>query len=193
MAVSELQKSEVKRLLSEGRKIEAIKYLKSTFNLDLKQAKELADHIEDEMAPNEFTRPVTAATTPKAKGNVGRRVGLVFFIIGLGFLAIGVINFVQDSKQMGGSVLVIGRVQSNPSQPTIEYEFEGQVYYYYSSVSSNPPSYYIGEEVEVFVDPSYPENVIINTVTDRWFLIIFMGGMGLFFSFFGFIAMKLFK
>lgn len=193
MAVSELQKNEVKRLLSEGRKIEAIKYLKSSFDLDLKQSKELADHIEDEMEPGEFKRPSMTSSIPKVRSKVGGRVGLVFFIIGLGFLAIGIINFVQDSKQIDESVLVIGRVQSNPSQPTIEYEFEGQVYYYYSSVSSDPPSYYVGEEVEVFVNPSYPENAIINTVTDRWFLIIFMGGMGAFFSFFGFIAMKLFK
>lgn len=190
MAVSDQQKNEVKRLLSEGRKIEAIKYLRSEFSLDLKKAKSLADHIEDEMVPSEFKKPSLRSSRSQGK-NTGKLIRGIFFVIGLIFLSIALINFLDNQDQIAGSEQVIGKVIDSPSQPTIEYIYNDTSYYYYSSVSSSPPSYYLGEEVEVFVNPNSPENAIINTITERWFLIIFMGGMGSVFALVGFAVMWL--
>ena len=43
--------------------------------------------------------------------------------------------------------------------------------------------YYIGEQVNILVDPAAPSHVVIDTYMERWFLITLLGSMGtLFFS-----------
>lgn len=190
MAVSEDQKQKVKQLLIEGRKIEAIKYLRATFGLDLKAAKKLADHIADEMEPIHHQRP-SLTSRSKKQGCRGKAIGVLFFGIGVIFLLLAIINIVLDVKQISESELVIGEVISNPSQPTIGYEFNGKKFSAISSVSSNPPSYHIGEEIEVYVHPDYPKDSIINTFTERWFLVVMFFGMGAVFSIVGLVTIKL--
>ena len=181
MAVSHQQKNQVNRLLKEGRKIEAVKFLRNEFRISLKKAKILADAIEAEMESSDFEKPkITPAF--KRSNKAGKAVGFIFFGIGLIFLAIAFVAFINNQKQIESSDLVIGVVVSNPSSPTIKYEYQGETYYYYSSTSSSPPNYYLGEEVEVYVDSEFPQDAIVNTVTERWFIIILMGGMGTVFS-----------
>lgn len=191
MAVSDQQRSKVESLLKQGHKIEAIKYLKKEFRLDLKKAKILADTIEAEIDPSEFARPSMTPSLEKGRKSA-KIVGGIFFTIGLIFLGFGVSLFISDINQIENSVLVIGEVVSDPSQPTIEYMYNDSVYYYYSTTETNPPSYHLGEKVEVYVDVDYPDIAIVNTFSDRWFLIVFMGGMGSIFSLVGFAAMRLF-
>ncbi|QSE98234.1 DUF3592 domain-containing protein [Fulvivirga lutea] len=189
MAVTEDQKQKVKELLSEGRKIEAIKWLRETFSIGLKEAKILAEHIEEEMHPSEFKSP---SFTPNARRDkMGKRITAVFAIIGLIMMGFAIVDASIDSKLASTGIETKGKVIDNPAQPVIEYSVNDSIYYYYSTTSSSPPSYYIGEEVDLFINPDNPSHVLVNTFTDRWLLEAILGGMGLIFTLVGLSVNKL--
>jgi hypothetical protein len=192
MAVTDQQKREIKALLSSGRKIEAIKYIRENFQLDLKQSKLLVDHIEEEMEPSEFHKTIFVRAAAKTqKGCGGKFIGLFFAVTG--FIMLGIVTWIylDQENQISESILVVGSVVSNPSQPTIEYSYKGNNYYCYATVTSNPPSYDIGEEVEIYINKNDPEITLINTITERWFVIILLGGMGVLFSGLGLLVYKI--
>ena len=165
MGVTRQQKEKVRQLLKNGRKLEAIKYVREQFGLDLRQAKLLVEEVEE-------TLPVDAASTVSNIPSQ-RPTGCflwIFVVIGAGFLSAAIWLFVINYQKKENGILVIGRVVEYPSQPTIAYEVGGEVFHYYSDVSSEPPSYEIGEEVEVYVDPDYPENAMVNTFTESYLL-----------------------
>lgn len=192
MAVTEKQKQEVRQLLIEGRKIEAIKYVRQQFNLDLQQSKTLVGHVEADIEPSEFKQASRPMPARALKGGcVGKVIAGFFGFIGVFLLGIALLIYYIDALQIDRSELVIGKVISNPSQPTIEYEYQGEVYQYYSTVQSNPPSYEMGEEVEVYVDTDDPDNVIINTISERWIAIIILGIIGTVFSGVGLLVFRL--
>ncbi|MEQ8244618.1 DUF3592 domain-containing protein [Fulvivirga sp.] len=183
MAVTEKQKQEVRQLLIEGRKIEAIKYIRENFGLDLLQSKTLVEHVEADIEPWEFKNASRSAPAkPLKAGCAGKGIAIIFGSIGAIMLSIAIYIYYTDAEQIERSELVIGTVVSNPSQPTIEYEYKGETYQYHSDVQSNPPSYDMGEEVEVYVDTDNPNNAIINTITERWFAIIILGIIGTVFT-----------
>ncbi len=192
MAVSEKQKQEVRQLLIEGRKIEAIKYIRENFGLDLRQSKTLVEHIEQDIEPWEFKRASRSGPKkPLRAGCASKGIGLVFGGIGMIMLGIAFYIYSSQSNQISRSELVMGTVVSNPSQPTIEYQYNGEVYQYYSSVQSNPPSYVMDEKVEVYVDTDNPNNAIINTITERWFAILILGIIGVVFVGVSALAIKM--
>lgn len=179
MQVSEEQKQHVRAMLIHGQKIEAIKYLRDNFGLSLKDSKRLAELIDEDIADDEYlgTPPVFNRAGSKA----GSSIGLIFGIIGAIMLSIITYLFISHQNFLKTAVSVPGVVVSSPSQPVIDYEYNGEMYSYYSAVTSNPPSYEMGEQVEVFVNPNNPNDVIVNTFTERWFVITLIGGMGLLF------------
>ncbi|HNP19288.1 MAG TPA: DUF3592 domain-containing protein [Fulvivirga sp.] len=191
MAVSQIQKDEIKRLLVEGKKIEAIKYIRSNFNLDLKEAKTLADHIEVEYDIHDYERATIGNSQKRKPTNATRTIGKVFMSLGLLIFFIAIFIYFQQAKLSEKSIMVIGTVEGNLAQPTFKYEFNGNTYRYLSSVTSNPPSYYLGEEVEIFVDTENPENILVNTILDRWFFILFISGFASLFSVVGFTIYKI--
>ena len=183
MAVTEKQKQEVRQLLIEGRKIEAIKYIRTNFGLDLRQSKTLVEHVEKEIEPYEFKNASRSAPTkPLKAGCTGKSIGAIFGSIAAILISIAVYIYSSHATQISRSEKVIGTVISNPSQPTIEYEYKGEIYEYHSSVQSNPPSYVMGEQVEIYVDMYNPNNAIINTITERWLAIIILGIIGIVFA-----------
>ncbi len=190
MAVTEYQKNEVKSLLAKGNRIQAIYYLRTNFNLNLIEAKMLAEQIEKEMDPSEFVKAEMPKQLLSAKPNSGKFIFLFFAGVGAILLSIGIYIFINQSSQIEKSILVEGVVVSNPAQPTIQYEYQGQTYTYYSSVSSNPPSYVIGERVEIYIDTENPNNAIVNTITDRWFAILLLSIMGGIFLFVGLLVFR---
>ena len=192
MAVSDEQKTHVRSLLIEGRKIEAIKYVSDNFGLGLKESKELVDLIDQDIAEHEYIK--TGMRMAKKVGrNAGKLVGGIFAFIGLIFLVIVTFVFISNQELANNGVVVTATVVDDPYQPTFEYVFEGDTLYYYSSTSSDPPSYHLGEQVEMFVNPVNPYDTLVNTFMDRWFLIVLLGGMGAVFFGIGLVSFLAFR
>ncbi len=178
MNVSEEQKLEVRKLLIEDKKILAIKYLNENFGLGLEDAKKMAEMIEDDIIKDASVASLEARSGEFLKNKMGCIVGRIFSIVGFILLAIATIVFFNDQNTVNNGVLVTGTVISNPSQPVIEYEIDGQTYTHQSSVTSTPPSYVLGEEVSIYVDVDDPTDILIDTFSDRWLIVTILGVMG---------------
>ena len=73
--------------------------------------------------------------------------------------------------------------------PEYQYELDGRVYRYHSNTSTSPPSVTVGHAVMLWVDPAYPERVLIDTFAERYLLIAILGPLGLLFSVIGLLPL----
>jgi len=190
MDVPEEQKLHVRNLLKEGKRILAIKYLSENFGLGLKNAKKIADLIEqDIIADGEMTGLTKDRSLPDLSGCF---IGKLFKIISLIFFGIASYFLIDDYQLISNGEEVVATVISNPSKPIFEYQIDGKNYNYEATISSSPPSYYIGEEVSMYVNLEHPDEVLINTFTDRWLGIVILSFMGFVFLGVGAVTSKIF-
>jgi hypothetical protein len=189
MDVPEEQKQQVRQLLKEGKRIMAIKYLTENFGLGLKDAKRMADLIQQDIIDDgEMVGQIKDRSLPSMKGCF---IGKLFKIISVIFFGFMSYFFIDDYQLVADSHQATATVISNPNKPIMEYEVDGSKYTYESDVSSTPPSYHIGEEVDIYVNATDPQEVLIDTFTDRWLVMTVLGSMGLVFFLMGLTTSKL--
>lgn len=116
----------------------------------------------------------------------------VFFLIGLG-LMVGAWfmydhqkNFLSAASFTQGRVTDLARNSDSDGDtfaPVVAFTTpQGTEVEFTSSVSSNPPSFAVGEIVEVAYHADNPLNAQINTFWSLWLGVIILGGMGVFFA-----------
>jgi hypothetical protein len=125
-------------------------------------------------------------------GRVWIWVGGVFAAIGLLFVAIAAWLYLNDRSFAAGGErapgVVIEMAGSGGSdgysyRPVVEFrDAQGQRHVFTSSVSSNPPRYSRGEAVEVIYAPASPDEAVIDSFLDRFFLPLMFGGLGTLFA-----------
>jgi hypothetical protein len=174
LSVPEHDKKHIRSLLIEGRKIEAIKFIKSTYGLSLKEAKRLIDLVDLTIGPNEYAQTISS----KPAKNVEKIVASVFLVTGILMLFIAVFIFMKNEEFISRGITGRAVVISNPAKPVFEYEYQGVTHQYQTNTESNPPSYAIGEEVDIFIDPDNPDNILVDTFLDRWLAILIVGSLG---------------
>lgn len=179
-AADEVLRAEVKSLLASGKKIEAIKMAKETLGVRLKGAKLWVEDTEREMDPHYRPHPVKA---------LGSGIVVLFVFITLGVLFMGGATYIyyRQFQSIEQSDLIKGKVVSmrengdGLSAPVIEYEWQGKKWVYASKTYSSPPSFTVDEEVPVYVNRQQPDDVTVDTFSERWLLILILGGLGFFF------------
>jgi hypothetical protein len=107
-------------------------------------------------------------------------------------LSIAAVIFYFDQKASNQYTHIEGVVARNQSingmsRPIITYSWEGKDLTYMSTSYTNPPAFERGEKVELFVNPNDPEDVYINSFSQRWLAMTIVGGIGIFFL--GFLAL----
>ena len=108
-------------------------------------------------------------------------VGRIFSGVGLIFMVVVFLLLWLDQKKARNSSRVIGTVSSldygssGTAAPVIGYRVNGKKQYIHGTVWSSPPSYEVGEEVELLISGSRPDQVIINSFFERYFLISLFG------------------
>jgi hypothetical protein len=128
--------------------------------------------------------------------DVVRIVRYLFGLVGAGLL-IGALllvqntrSFLADAVSAQGVVLeLVGRSSSDSSgtsytyAPMVQFETtEGRAVTFVSSTSSNPPSYRVGETVEVLYPADEPERARLHGWFSLWGAAAILGGMGTVFS-----------
>jgi len=185
MPISEDKKRYIRELLIAGKKIEAVRFIKKDFGLSLVEAKRLIDLVDITIADTEYkyVRNLRKNRAPK------KIIGLVFTFVGFAMLGGAMYEYISNEEFIQNGVRGKATVISNPSQPDFEYIFEGQSYQYQSTIESSPPSYHIGEQVDIFINPQYPSDILVDSFTDRWLIIVILGSMGGIFFLIGVFAM----
>jgi ribosomal protein L7/L12 len=189
----EILKAEIKRLLAGGKKIQAIKLAKDTLRIRLNGAKVWVDDIEREMNPNH--RPLHGVARPYRTGATGRALhsgagGILmgaFIALGLLFMGGATYVYLRQSQSIQQSDLIKGKVvsmqQNNEgmSAPVIAYEWHGTKRVYSSKTYSSPPAFSVDEEVPVYVNRQDPDNITVDTFSERWLLMFILSVLGAFF------------
>jgi hypothetical protein len=127
-----------------------------------------------------------------------RFLSIVFAVVGLGLLAgaiavtLNTRAFIATAKHAPGTVteLIPKRDSDDGSityTPVVIFEAtSGASISFTSSFSSNPPSYDVGEKVEVLYAPDNPNEARINGFGSLWFGSLILGGLGTVFCAIGF-------
>ena len=122
-------------------------------------------------------------------------VGIVFSLVG-GLLAlIGVFLFIRtrifigNAQEAKGTVIqmVYSRSSSSNSSggyaPIYQFRtLDGQNIVKQDSLSSNPPRFQVGQELDVLYEPGNPQKARINKWMNLYFAPVLLGGMGLTFG-----------
>lgn len=125
------------------------------------------------------------------KDKISSLVGAIFFFVGIGMLIGGIFayksnqQFLQSSQKSAGIVtdLILG---DSVYYPVLQFRtLANQIIDFRSSVGSNPPSYRVGDTVEIYYNPTDPYSAQINDFWSNWLGVIILGFIGIIFTFFG--------
>jgi hypothetical protein len=75
--------------------------------------------------------------------------------------------------------------------PTFEYEFNGQSYTHVSSTSTSSKEFEIGQTISILVDPKDPQEILVNSFMEKWFVPLLLGGIGIVFTGMGYLVFRL--
>lgn len=126
--------------------------------------------------------------------------GLIFFTVGAGLLTGGFFafkstsRFIETAHQSQGRVVALERRESTNSEgrrsvsyyPRVEFTpRRGNKTVFTSSSGSSPPSYNVGDKVEILYDPQNPSKAKINAFFAKWGGSLILTIMGSIFSLVG--------
>ena len=115
-----------------------------------------------------------------------RVIALVFGLIGIGLL-LGALfwfrheqTFLSTAQMAPGTVVdMVPSSSGETVAPAVEFvTADGQPIRFVSSTSSNPPSYHVGEKVEVLYQPTAPRSACLNSFFSLWGGPAILGGIG---------------
>lgn len=110
-------------------------------------------------------------------------MGVVFLTLGYYFYS-STHTFLENSISVDGIVIGL-QDKEGTSRPIVEFvDHKGILRTYKSSTGTNPPIYFIGENVKILYDPNdpkYPVNSRIESTLDIWGIPIFFTALGFFF------------
>jgi hypothetical protein len=200
------QKQHATDLIEMGEKLQAVRYFKETLNISLEEAMTLTEKLEEEIEGDaSFAHFQSAQKTGSSSVNVGRLVGTIFMFIGVILLGIAVWIYSNNKQFEKRAERVMGKVSGYDNYessnddggsttmytPIFEYSFNGKEYLKPGSVSSSSPDFEIGEPVEILVDPLNPEEILIESFSQKWLGIIILLVLGTIFTGVGYLVFRL--
>jgi len=127
-------------------------------------------------------------STELTLGIVFSLVGGLLALIGL-FLFIRTRIFIGNAQEVKGIVIqmVYSRGSSSNSSggyaPIYQFRtLDGQNIVKQDSLSSNPPRFQVGQELDILYEPGNPQKARINKWMNLYFVPVLLGGMGLIFG-----------
>ena len=172
-------KAEVAGLLKTGRKLDAVQVVRKKLHVGLTEALVLVGEVAREANPNAVSFNATGCAQLVARG-----LGIFLMIVSVFFLGAGAIIYFLQSQSIGNSDRVAGLVtemktlDNGASAPVVAYEWKGNKRSYESTYYSSPPDYQVGQSVFLFVNRDDPEDIILDTFSDRWALMVGLGVIG---------------
>ena len=178
-----IMRARVEELLRSNNKTKAVKMVMDEYQISLKQAKELVDAADTRSG---FSLPKNPASIVFL---IFAGLGTIFMLLSMYWLWTDY-QFTSNATPATGEVidLYYGMGNGNGAAPVIEYTWKGTKMTYQGSTYSNPPAVEIGEQVELFVNPDNPKDVVINLISERYILIFVFGFIGFVFSMIGYLG-----
>jgi ribosomal protein L7/L12 len=225
--LSQQVKDKIRDLLTQGKKIEAIKYLRDQYSISLPEANDwinrFSDNLENSNEPilepskkaltflakekvkaisylaKEFSLPLKEAKELVDSFGADARGKASFFFQGksalfyifacLGILFISIAAYIwwldysvtHHGTRVTGEVVELSYEYNNTENgaiPIISYQWESTLRTYQGNVYSNPPSYEVGEKVDLIISTDNPNKVVLDSIVERFLLAIIFGFLG---------------
>jgi len=196
MQISETTKSKVRQLIATNKKIEAVKLVKEEFDLSLKTALEVVEAIEanENIQFNSVQRDTFANRNVRPSVNTFSLLSKVFLGVGVLLVALGAALAWDTDRQLANSERVTGTVvdlvygSGNGAYPLVQYNYKGQQITVSGGVTSSPPVFELGEQVGIYVPNDPTKEVLIDSLTELWFVPLILSFIGFVFGFIGGVA-----
>lgn len=207
MTLTPEQKEHAIHLIEIGEKLEAVRYLQNLLSLTAEQALALTEKLEAEVEDGpdlkqEFLKKSKEMQRSGIK--LSRIVGGIFMSIGIIMVVVSIYLIYSHQQFEKKAIVVTGKVvdfetyistDDNSSttmyRPVFEYAYKGKTYTYPSTGSSSSKGFEIGEPVEIYINPDQPEDVLVNSFMEKWFLPMLLAIMGTAFAGMGYLAVRL--
>lgn len=182
-------------MIASGKQLEAVRYFREVLGVDANQALALAEKLEQEMGgpPPLLAQRVTAHL--RSGSIVGRLVGRIFMTVGIiqavvaAYLVFSHSRFERHAMAIKGTVVDYQSYVSTGSDgsttmytPVFEYRLNGKAYTHVDNSSSSFREFEVGEVVDILVDPENPEDVLVDSFMEKWFVPTLLGFMGIVFA-----------
>lgn len=153
MQLTPEHRAHLQQLLKNEQHLEAIKYIRQTFQVNLPEANGLwyafrKGRIKagQEIAPGGFRPP-----QPFPMVNIFIYVGILLIVIGTGIVVYQQSRLADAQSVQGEVVSMIGGGRGMYA-PVVAYDWQGARYFHESNTYSKPPAYEVGETVELYID-----------------------------------------
>ncbi len=203
MTLSQEQRQHAIELIESGEKLEAVRYFQQVLAIDAEHALTLTEKLEYEIEHSQPIENDLKKQFQPTRIHVGKLVGAIFMSIGIVLVSITAYLIYSNQKFEVRAQPVKGKVIDYRSHisshdngstmlysPVFSYEFNGKTFTYFSTTSSSDKDYTVGEVIEILVDPDDPENVLVNSFMEKWFLSVLLGCMGTAFTVMGYVAYR---
>lgn len=191
-------KEKISGLVFSGKKEEALKLIQDKYGASRTEAEKLLQLALKESVSSLKFFSILKSQSERINNGMGckqtifKYVGISMGFIGIPPLLIAIAAYFYMDQQIKDGELTIGIVvelrpyveYGKPTDytPIIDYEFNGKPYSMEAPVYSDSPEFSLGEQVELYVDRDDPDSVLINTFTQKWFMVILIGSFGGFFT-----------
>ena len=175
-------------MLRDGRKSEAINYVRDRFEVSVPDATRLVEAVEIGMVSpsnNNDRGPLPELSRHTAKCGKMYCSTTILVLVTVMCITLAGWLYYRQYKAISGSTLVPGVVvqleESSDSEavaPVVEYTWNGKTMRYQSSTYSHPPAYELRESVRLYVNRDDPETIYIDSFTERWLAVVILGVVG---------------
>jgi ribosomal protein L7/L12 len=182
-------KVHVSNLLQTGKKMEAIKYVRQSFNVGLNEALDMVESVEKEIDPN-FV-PSSVGCRPVVSKVVGTILGFVALIL----FGIACFTYYAKAKLIDHGQKTTGTIvrlewNDDTAAAVIQYQWQGKTIERVDNLYSKPPAYDVGETIALYVSHENKEDIVIDSFSDRWLAITILGSMTIIFGFVSYMMLK---
>ncbi len=176
------EQQEVRDVLIRDGRLAAVKHVRDRLNVRLGEAIQLVNRLH---VPRDADAPL--AVSGDASWWSGYRplvvVAALFLIVSAGFLTASVLVWRSHQDLIARSRKTEARVirlhgSGRGRAPEFAYEWKGQPHTWRSSISSSPAAYDVGDTVEIYVDPTAPESILVDDFRHQWLLVLIFGFLG---------------
>ena len=184
-------KEKVSQLLREGNRNEALVYLQNELKISHENAERLIHALEKENPGELVIKPMITKRAADFKISSGGCVALVLkgVMVFFGLITLTLFGFsilvyfyyeslTKDAVTVQGTVIEFRYNDEGLSAPVIEYEWNGETRQYVSVMYSNPPDYQLNEQVTLFINPENPDEILIDSFSERYLISIILAGVG---------------
>ncbi|MCU0357842.1 MAG: DUF3592 domain-containing protein [Cyclobacteriaceae bacterium] len=185
MNFEEQLKQEAIRLIRAGEPDEARELFQQQLNISSTDAERLIQALTSEAkipSPVRVHQPATGCVSIVLK-----LAGFFMAFMAFTFLVFALISYQMqtpftEGARINAKVTGFNIAEGGEVVAILEYDWNGTLYQSFAKVVNDPPDFEVGQTIPILVNPNNPEQIVLDTFSERYSIALWMGGFGVFFT-----------